>query len=206
MGKSERFWDRAASSYDREEKKDDPVIIQIEEKTRKYLKKSDVVLDYGCGTGTIDIAIAGEVKEIHGIDTSQKMIEFAIRKSATHNISNINYEQASIFDERLKQGSFDVITASNILDLVDDPLLAVKRIHDLLKPDGVFISATPYPGEVMVLKLILPIASKIGLVPKVNAFKYPEIEKLITGGGFQIIESISTYRGKPIWFIAARKT
>jgi 2-polyprenyl-3-methyl-5-hydroxy-6-metoxy-1,4-benzoquinol methylase len=164
------------------------------------------VLDYGCGTGTIDIAFAGEVKEIHGIDTSQKMIEFAKRKSAIHSISNAYYEQASIFDESLKQESVDVITASNVLHLVDDLPTALARIYELLKPDGIFISTTPCSGEVTLLKLMLPIASKIGLVPKVKAFKHPDIEKLIARGGFQIMESISAYRGKPIWFIAARKT
>ncbi len=205
MGKSERFWDRAANSYDREEKKDEPITAAIIEKTRKYLKKTDVLLDYGCGTGTMDVEIAAEVKEIHGIDTSPKMIELAQRKAVKNIVSNIIYIQSSILDERLKPGSFDVITASNILHLVDDTLLAVKRIHELLKPGGVFISATPCTGEVTLLKFILSFASKIGLVPKVKTFKHSEIEKLIENSGFHIKESLSAYRGKPIWFIAARK-
>ena len=44
---SEKFWDKAANKYDQEEKEDEQTYSQIIEKTRKYLKISDVVLDYG---------------------------------------------------------------------------------------------------------------------------------------------------------------
>lgn len=205
MSRSEQFWDRAASTYDREERKDEAINVRIVEKTRQYLKKSDVLLDYGCGTGTIDIEIAEDVKEILGIDTSPKMIFYAERKASEHQIYNIHYEQAAIFDERLTAGSFDVITAANILHLVLHPEAVMKRVHELLKPGGLFISTTPCMRQVWYLNLILQFAVKIGLVPKVKAFKHPEIEKMIAGGSFQIMESVSAYRGKPIWFVAARK-
>ncbi|MDO8568601.1 MAG: methyltransferase domain-containing protein, partial [Dehalococcoidales bacterium] len=77
MSNSERFWNRAANTYDQEEKKDEKTYIRIIEKTKRYLKCSDVVLDYGCGTGQVSIQIADDVKVIHAIDTSSKMIEVA---------------------------------------------------------------------------------------------------------------------------------
>ena len=53
MDKSEKFWDKAANTYDQEENKDEQTHIKIIEKTKKYLKMSDIVLDYGCATGTV---------------------------------------------------------------------------------------------------------------------------------------------------------
>lgn len=70
MNRSEKFWDKMVNYYDREEKKDELTYIKIIEKTKKYLKISDIVLDYGCGTGLICNEIADNVKVIHAIDTS----------------------------------------------------------------------------------------------------------------------------------------
>jgi ubiquinone/menaquinone biosynthesis C-methylase UbiE len=81
MNKTIKFWDKIASNYDQEEKKDEQTYIRIIDKIRKYFKISDVVLDYGCGTGLISNLIVGNVKEIHAIDISSKMIEIAQKKS-----------------------------------------------------------------------------------------------------------------------------
>jgi ubiquinone/menaquinone biosynthesis C-methylase UbiE len=89
--KSEKFWDKTANKYDQEEKKDEEIRIKIIEKTKKYLKISDNVLDYGCGTGLISNEIADNVKMIHAIDTSSKMIEIAKKKADRRKIENIDY-------------------------------------------------------------------------------------------------------------------
>jgi len=77
MNKSEKFWDRMAKYLDQVERKDETTNIKIIEKTRNRLKISDTVLDYGCGTGTAAIEIAGNVKTVTCIDISSKMIEAA---------------------------------------------------------------------------------------------------------------------------------
>ena len=57
--------------------------------TKKHLKSSDIVLDYACATGLYSIELAGNVKEIHGIDISSKMIEAAERKATEHKIGDL---------------------------------------------------------------------------------------------------------------------
>jgi 2-polyprenyl-3-methyl-5-hydroxy-6-metoxy-1,4-benzoquinol methylase len=205
MSKSEKFWDRAANTYDQEEKKDGFTMLKIIEKTKKYLNNSDVVLDYGCGTGTLDIEIAGDVKEIRAIDISSKMLDIAQRKTVECKIENINYIQATIYDERLKRESFDVITAFTILHLVENMLNVIKRINDLLTPGGLLISATPCMGEKKLTSVLLSLGGKIGLVPNINSFKYPELENLITNSNFKIVDTESLHPSMPLWFIAAKK-
>lgn len=51
--KAEKFWDRAANYYDAKEKKDERTYLKFIEKTKKCLQVSNIVLDFGCGTGLV---------------------------------------------------------------------------------------------------------------------------------------------------------
>ena len=126
--KSESMWDRLANNWDTPGVSLGQNDIRIIEKTKKYLNASDIVLDYGCATGSIAIEIAGNVKEAYGIDISSKMIDIARRKADERKIKNIDFTHATIFDERLKEESFDLILALSILHLVEDSTQVMDRI------------------------------------------------------------------------------
>lgn len=205
MNKSEKFWDKMANNYDPEEKKDEQTYIKIIEKTKQYLKISDIVLDYGCGTGLISNEIADNVKVIHAIDTSSKMIEIAKRKADGRKIENIDYEHSTIFDERYKKGSFDVILVFYILHLLEDTPKVMQRINELLKPGGLIISATPCMGEKTFLNILLSLVSKIGLIPKIRSFKISELEDSIANVNFEIVETECLNQNSPEYFIVTKK-
>jgi SAM-dependent methyltransferase len=65
MDKSEKYWDKSASKFDQAGIKDKQTYIKVIDRTKKYLKTSDTVLDFGCGTGLIDNEIADYVKLIN---------------------------------------------------------------------------------------------------------------------------------------------
>jgi len=206
MNPSEKFWDRAASTYDQEEKKDEQIYIKLIEKTRQYLKISDTVLDYGCGTGLISNELADHVKMIHAIDISSKMIEIAREKAEKRKIENINYARATIFDDRYKPGSFDVILVFHLLHLLEDTQLVMQRINELLKPGGLIISVTPCLGEELTfLKVFLSLGSKLGLIPTIKSFKISELEASIAHGNFEIVASECLHPKGQQYFIVARK-
>ncbi len=50
MNRSEKFWDRSASNYDKTEEKFAFIHSRSRKSVKRYLKNTDVVLDYGCGT------------------------------------------------------------------------------------------------------------------------------------------------------------
>ena len=91
MNKSEKFWDKRSKDYDKREKDFEQEYDKTIELTKKYLKINDIALDYACGTGVITNIIASNVKEIHGIDISSKMIAVARRKAEERKIQNSNY-------------------------------------------------------------------------------------------------------------------
>lgn len=204
MNKSEKFWDRMAKYLDRVERKDEATNIKIIEKTRKYLKINDTVLDYGCGTGTAAIEIGGSVTTVNGIDISSKMIEAAKGKTGERKVKNIDFVQATIFDAKLQKGSFDVILCFYLLHLVDDKPKVMQRINELLKSGGVMISATPCIKGTFLGVLLSPL-SKIGLIPQITSFKISELEDLMTEGNLEIVETECLHKSGPQYFVVAKK-
>ena len=205
MDKSEKFWDKAANTYDQEENKDEQTHNKIIERTKEYLKISDIVLDYGCGTGRISNEIAGNVKLIHAIDISANMIEIAKGKADGRGIENIDYAHATLFDERYERGSYDVILAFYILHLLEDTPKVMQRINELLKRGGLIISATPCMGEKPFLSSVLSLVSKIGLVPSIRSFRISELQDSIASGNFEIVETECLAQSSQEYFIVAKK-
>jgi len=207
MDKSEKFWDKQAKDF-----ADHEHHTQLSENkdfitTLKYLNIDDTVMDYGCATGIISNAIADKVKEIHAIDISSKMIEIAKSKANARHIDNIHYAQATIFDERYRKESFNVILAFRILHMLEDIQAVVRRINELLKPGGTFISVSACMGDKKTLLGILVfLASKLRIVPQhINLFKLPELQGIITGEGFQIVEHERMDDTVPHYCIVAKK-
>jgi 2-polyprenyl-3-methyl-5-hydroxy-6-metoxy-1,4-benzoquinol methylase len=153
MNTSEKFWDKLSHTFDKRAKHFEQTTIKTIENTKTYLNVSDIVLEYGCATGITTYEIADNVKDIHGIDISSKMIEAAKRKVGERTIENIDFAQATIFDERYSRESFDVILAFSILHfLFEDTQKVMKRISELLKPEGLIISSTPCMGSGVIVK------------------------------------------------------
>ncbi|MFT6338118.1 MAG: hypothetical protein ACI86M_000829 [Saprospiraceae bacterium] len=82
----------------------------------------------------------------------------------------------------------------------------MSRINDLLKPGGLFISATVCLGERKTfLSTMMFFLTKIDIIPKMNFFKFSELENLIANGNFTIVDIESLSR-IPDCFIVAKKT
>ena len=210
MNKTEKFWDKAANKFDKRSKKFDQTEIKTLEKTKKYLNVSDIVLDYGCGTGTMASEIKDKIKQIHGIDISPKMIDVAKRKAAERKIENIDFAQSTIFDERYKRESFDVILAFNILHFLEDTQKVMTKINELLKPGGLIISVTPCLGEKksfinILIFLLVYLQTKMGLIPYMKFFRISELKDSIANGNFQIVEAESLHSIAEQYFIVAKK-
>lgn len=206
MNKSEKFWDIIANNFDKNDKDFKQIHIKTLESAKKYLNVNNVVLDYGCATGNVSIEIANNVKEIYGIDISSKMINEAKRKANELKIKNIDFTQSTIFDERFKKESFDVILAFNIILHLDDTQKIMQRINELLKQGGFLISVTSCMGEKKTfLSILLFFLIKIGILPNMRFFKISELEDSITNGNFQIVETESLNQSSMNYFIAAKK-
>ena len=147
MSKSVKFWDRMANRADPQDASIGGIEIKTVELTKKYLKMSDTVLDYACGTGSMTIEITNHVKAVQAMDISARMIEVVKERARHQKIENIHFVQGTLFDAPYEDESLDVVLAFNILHLLEEPHMAIQKIHALLKPGGIFISATACLGE-----------------------------------------------------------
>jgi len=110
------------------------------------------VLDVGCGTGSLAIALKAKVGasgEVRGIDASPEMIEVARRKAAKHALSraegagsDAGFEVALIEEMPFPDGRFDLVVSSFMLhhlpeDVKRKGLAEVRRV---LKPGGRFLA------------------------------------------------------------------
>ncbi|HLF03966.1 MAG TPA: methyltransferase domain-containing protein [Dehalococcoidia bacterium] len=104
---------------------------------------SEKVLDAGCGTGTLAIAIKPLVGagEVHGIDASPEMIQVSKEKS-TKVGSDIDFQVALIEAIPFPDASFDLVTSSLMLHHLPDDLKAkgFLEIRRVLKSGGRFMA------------------------------------------------------------------
>ena len=211
MNTSEKFWDQSASNYDNTEEKFEHIHRRSRENTKRYLKEADIVLDYGCGTGTTACEISSLVKSVRAIDISTAMIEIAKGKAATAGVVNVDFEQADIFDEAFQNGSCDVVLAFNMLHTVPDPESVVQRTVELLKPGGLFISVTPCLGgkksalvslQILLVRALL----KLGVIPiPIRQLKSADLDDLMDDERLQVIKTETIFKGASGYFMVAKK-
>jgi 2-polyprenyl-3-methyl-5-hydroxy-6-metoxy-1,4-benzoquinol methylase len=211
MSKPEKFWDQSADNYDKTEERFEYIHNRSRVLAKEYLKDSDVVLDYGCGTGTTACDIAGNVKDVQGIDISARMIEIATSKATKAKIANVAFTQGDIFDDQLEEGSFDVILAFNMLHTVPDPQKVVQRTLELLKPGGTFVSVTPcLAGKMAFLVrlqiLVMRLLIATGVIPiPIRRLTTADLDNLVAIEGLRIVRTEEIYRNASSYFVAAKK-
>jgi 2-polyprenyl-3-methyl-5-hydroxy-6-metoxy-1,4-benzoquinol methylase len=209
---TQQFWDKHAKKYEDTERKFDPLFKHALAITKKHLNTHDVVLDFGCATGVKTLELAASTKHIHGLGYSVEMVKEANRKKLAANIINCSFSHGTIFTPSLHPASFDKIVSFGVLHLLEDPGKEIKRIAELLKPGGLFISTTPVLKERIGFKTKLELfayqlVKKLGFFPlHLNMLTTRDVETVIQANGFQIVESQQLFLGITVSFVIAKKT
>ena len=126
-----------ASTYDNEVQKNGYVTPERVAKALKDIvtNQSEVILDYGCGTGLSGSALqAVGFTNIDGLDVSQEMITLAEKKSI--------YKKLTVFDPSTKipvhADQYKIITAIGVIGAGAAPLEVFDNLFSLLPPSGLF--------------------------------------------------------------------
>ncbi|AZR72734.1 hypothetical protein BBF96_04605 [Anoxybacter fermentans] len=109
----------------------------------KYLPKYSKILDIGCGTGELVIALARRGYEAYGTDLSKEMIEKAKENSKKENIPP-NFQIGDMRKlKALYHQPFDgMICFGNTivhLNTVQEIKEFLQQVYELLNPGGIFI-------------------------------------------------------------------
>ncbi len=204
MESLETYWNKRAQTYD--EKSGicyREAYERTVEETVKYLRPTDRVLDFACGTGIVTFGMAPHAGSVLGIDQSAGMVAKARAKAGAE---NVELRQLDLFSPELENGSFDVVTAFNVLCYVRDHPRVLGRIWDLLKPGGYFISATDCLGQRLTKAGIQKwLKSRTGKMPYVAFDTMASLEAKVAGAGFEVLERENLFPAPPNLFLAARK-
>jgi ubiquinone/menaquinone biosynthesis C-methylase UbiE len=203
-----RFWDRAARKYAASKISDMAGYERTLERTRRYLKDSDTVFEFGCGTGTTALKLAPAVECMVATDISAEMIAIAREKAAAESCANVEFKVATPGAMSCAEATFDVALGFNILHLVKEREAALKGVHRLLKPGGLFISKTPCLAEMNpLIRIAVPLMQLVGKAPYVGFFDRTGLEREIAAAGFDIIaHERHASRGRDVRpFLVARK-
>ncbi|MEZ4869759.1 MAG: methyltransferase domain-containing protein [Caldilineaceae bacterium] len=104
-----------------------------------HLRPGMMILDCGCGPGSITFGLAEIVApgEVIGIDISEKQIEQAQSRAVEQQVANVRFETADMYALPFTDQSFDAIFSNAVFHHLRDPLAALKGAYRLLKPEGV---------------------------------------------------------------------
>ncbi|MDH3218745.1 MAG: class I SAM-dependent methyltransferase [Gammaproteobacteria bacterium] len=202
----EIFWDRRARKYDDEISHHDSLYQKTLQSTETLLNDQDVLLDLGCASGEISLDLAPLVAQVHGIDTSGRMIELANQKMRARDIRNIDFSRIDAFDRSLETHSFSAITAFNVLHLVENLSGVLDRLYCLLTPGGLLVSQTPCLRERgWIFRILVRLAQKSRLCPPILNIAFDELAPLFIRSGFEILDSELWDESQSIQRVVARR-
>lgn len=83
--------------------------------------------------------------------------------------------------------SLDAVLALSVLHLLSDWQMVISRVHNMLKPGGIFVTSTACIGDSMkFFKIVAPIGEFFGLMPLVKMFTTKDLEEGFSDAGFNI--------------------
>jgi ubiquinone/menaquinone biosynthesis C-methylase UbiE len=119
------------------------------------LKEGERVLDVGCGTGSLTLALpkAANVAEIVGVDYSPVFVEEARRRNDD---ARISIQQADACALPFPDGRFDRALSLLVLHFVPETSKAVGEMRRVVRPGGVVAAAVwDHLGGMSVMRMVL---------------------------------------------------
>ena len=97
------------------------------------------VLDVGCGTGA-NIQAFEQIAPTVGIDQSMDALKFC-RMRGIERVAHSAIERLPF-----REGTFDIVTALDVLEHTDDDMLALRAIHGVCRSNGLLVVTVPAYG------------------------------------------------------------
>ena len=131
-----------AAAYDELDRKWGDILFQgfAESAIRMGVGKGRV-LDVGTGSGRIAIRLArlNPALTIDAIDLSQSMLDLAVENARRAGVSNLRFSLGDAKQIPYDSHTFDLVLCHQLLHQIPDPLIALREINRVAKPDGAIL-------------------------------------------------------------------
>ncbi len=142
MADPKRNFDQDAASWD-----DNPGRVKVaSDISRAIISEISLtatmdVLDFGCGTGLVTLALQPHVRSITGLDSSRGMLDVLNRKISERNLSNVSTRYLNPDQGGALSGLYHLAVSSMTLHHIREVEPLLKQFYQILQPSGVLCIA-----------------------------------------------------------------
>jgi ubiquinone/menaquinone biosynthesis C-methylase UbiE len=132
---AQETWDAIADSFDTTRRAPWKRCLEFIE----TMKKTDVIVDLGCGNGRHLFPSATQCSQAIGVDISKKLLYIVQRKIKEKNVDNISLSHADLVHLPFRDNSMDAALCVASLHNIKGKYRrqeAVREIYRILKPNG----------------------------------------------------------------------
>ncbi|MGB4800577.1 MAG: glycosyltransferase [Candidatus Saccharimonadales bacterium] len=157
-------------------------------KILSYIKPKTVVLDVGCSSGNFGERLIREKKcVVDGIELDKA--DYEIAKGKLRHVYNLNIESDDLSGLADK---YDYVYFGDVIEHLYTPEQSLRRVQQLLKPDGELLFSIPNMAHTLVRLMLLKGDFKYGetgLLDKTHLHFYTikEVERVFSASGYRII-------------------
>lgn len=201
-----RFYDSAIAALARERLLRGGVIDAIRSSVENV--ESPRVLELGCGTGSLSLALAGALNKasVTGMDLDPVALSIAQGKSGAERVDWLN---GNVVDLPPASGTWDCVVISLVLHHLkpSDQPIAIGRAYEALRPGGSLHIVDFAPPANWIARMGWPILQRIDGVVNTTPMGNGELPEMIDRAGFQdraLIQRYNTVFGTNEQYRASR--
>jgi len=143
------------------------------------------ILDIGCGTGTLSLYLASLKNYVKGIDISSNAIKTCKINAKKFKLEKNTDFQEIDFSKTTIRKKFDIVLCIELLEHLPRETLAISRIFDYLKNNGILIISVPsIKSPLYQLGIIKKFNKRVG---HLRRYSSETLKKLLKRASFKIV-------------------
>lgn len=152
-----------------------------------FISKEKDILDVGCGWAILSIYLAKHGHNVTAIDNSQTEISIA-QGMVTRYRASVALKLAAAQRLDFPDRAFDLVIWEEVLEHLEEPLLALKEGFRVLRPEGKIILSVPNSRSLRArIFQFFGLKSLLSCAEHKQNFNQDSLSKLVKQAGFKII-------------------